>query len=65
MLSGLTFRSAYFFFSINTLILSGFPLTSFHLTEALLSAFSWPYTLVVAAVQKYREMTFVYNYSHL
>ena len=54
-----------FFFSINSLILSGFPLTSFHLTEALLSAFSWPYTLVVAAVQKYREMTFVYNYSHL
>ena len=33
MLSGLSFRSA-FIFSINSLILSGFPLTSYHLAEA-------------------------------
>ena len=33
MLSGLSFRSA-FVSSINSLILSGFPLTSFHLAEA-------------------------------
>ena len=32
MLSGLSFRSA-FVFSINPLILAGFPLTSFHLAE--------------------------------
>ena len=33
MLSALSFRSA-FVFSINSLILSGFPLTPFHLAEA-------------------------------
>ena len=33
MLSGLSFRSA-FVLSINSLILFGFPLTSFHLAEA-------------------------------
>ena len=35
MLSGPSFRSA-FVFNINPLILSGFPLTSFHLAEASL-----------------------------
>ena len=41
-----SFSSA-FIFGINLLILSGFPLTSFHLTEASLSAFLWlVYTLV-------------------
>ena len=40
MLSGPSFRSA-FVFGINSLILSGFPLTSFDLAEASLSAFSW------------------------
>ena len=45
MLSGPFFRSA-FVFSINSLILSGFSLNSFHLTEGSLSAFSWFYTLV-------------------
>ena len=63
MLWGPSFRSA-FFLSINPLILSGFPLTSFHLAEASLSAFSWLYTLVCAVVQKYHEMSFIYNYSH-
>ena len=53
-----------FVFSINSLILSGFPLTSFHLAEASLSAFLSLYTLVCAAVQKYHEMSFIYNYSH-
>ena len=63
MSSGSSFRSA-FVFSINSLILSGFPLTSFHLAEASLSAFSWLYSLVCAAIQKYHEMSFFYNYSH-
>ena len=47
MLSGPSFTST-FVFSINSLILSGFPLTSLHLAEALLSAFLWLYTLVFA-----------------
>ena len=38
MLSGSSFRAA-FVFSINSLILPSFPLTSFHLAEALPSAF--------------------------
>ena len=49
-------------FSINSLILPGFPLTSFHLAEASLSAFSWLSTLV--CVKKYHKMSFIYNYSH-
>ena len=61
--SGSSFRSA-FVFSINSLILSRFPLTSFHLAEASLSAFPWLYSLVCAAIQKYHEMSFFYNYSH-
>ena len=63
MLSSHSFRSA-FVFSFNSLILSGFPLTSFHLAEASLSAFSWLYTLECAVVQKHHEMSFIYNYSH-
>ena len=50
MLSGPSFRSA-FVFSINSLILPGFPLTSFNLAEASLSAFSWLYILVCGVVQ--------------
>ena len=56
MLSGPSFRSN-FVFSINSLILSGFPLTTFHLAEASLS-------LVSAVVQKYHEMSYIYNYSY-
>ena len=63
MLSGPSFRSA-FVFSINSLILSGFPLTSFHLAEASLSVFAWFYTLVCAVVEKYHGMSFIYKYSH-
>ena len=63
MLSGPSFRSA-FVFGINSLILSGFPSTSFHLAEASLSAFSWLYTLECAVVPKRHEMFFIYNYSH-
>ena len=48
---------------INILILPGFPLTSFHLAEASLSAFWWLYTLVCAIVQKYYEISFICNYS--
>ena len=51
MLPDPSFRSA-FVFSITSLILSGFPLTSFHLAEASLW---WLHTLVCALVQKYRE----------
>ena len=50
-------------FGINLSILSGFPLTFFHLAEALLSAFSWLYTFIDVVVQKYRKMSFIYNYS--
>ena len=39
-------------------------LTSFHLAEASLFAFSWLYTLVCAVVQKYLEMFFIYDNSH-
>ena len=60
MLSSLFFRST-LVFSINSLILSGFPLTSFHLAEASLSAFFWLYTLVCAVVHKYHEMSFINN----
>ena len=63
MLSGPSFRSN-FVFSINSLILSGFPLTTFHLAEASLSAFLWLYSLVSAVVQKYHEMSYIYNYSY-
>ena len=63
MLSGPSFRSA-FIFSINLLILSGFPSASFHLVETSQSAFSWLYTLVCAVVQKFNEMFFIYNCSH-
>ena len=63
MLSGPSFRSA-FVFSINSLILSGFRLTSFHLAEASLSAFSWLHTLVRAVGLKYHEMSFIYSYSY-
>ena len=63
MLSGSSFRLA-FVFSFNSLILSGFPLASFHLAEVSLSAFLWLYTLECAVIQKYHEMSFNYNYSH-
>ena len=58
-----SFRSV-FIFNINSLILSGFPLTSFYLVEALLSVFPWLYTLVCVVVQKYYKMSFIYIYSH-
>ena len=62
MLSDPSFRSA-FVFSINSLILPGFSLTSFNCAEASLSAFSWLYTLVCVVVKKIHEMSFVYNYT--
>ena len=51
MLPGPSLRSA-FVFSINSLILPGFPLTSFHLAEASLSISLWLYALVCAVAQK-------------
>ena len=63
MLLGPSFR-AVFVFNINSLILPGFTLISFHLAETSLSAFSWLYTLACAFVQKYYTMFFIYNYSH-
>ena len=62
MLPGPSFRST-FVFSINSLMLPGFPLASFHLAEALLSAFLWLYTLVCAVAQKILRNVF-YSYSH-
>ena len=62
MLSDPSFRSA-FVFSINSLILSGFSLTSFNCAEAPLFAFSWLYTLVCVVVKKFHDMSFVYNYT--
>ena len=47
MLSGPSFRSP-LVFSIKSLILSDFPLTSFHLAEASLSAFLWLFTFECA-----------------
>ena len=64
MLSGPSFRSD-IIFNINSLILFAFPLTSFHLAEASLSAFSWLYTLVCVVAQKYHEMSFIYNHFFL
>ena len=55
MLSGPSFRLG-FVFSINSLILFGFALTSFHLTDALISAFLWLHTLVCAVVQNYLKL---------
>ena len=63
MLSAPSFRSA-LVFSINSLTMSGFSFTSFHLDEASLPVFLWLYTLVGAVVQKHHEMYFIYNYSH-
>ena len=60
-LSDPSFRSA-LVFSINSLVSSGFSLTSFHLAEALLSAFLCIYTLLCAVVEKDDEMSFIYNY---
>ena len=57
MLPGPSLRSA-FVFSINSLILSAFPLASYHLAEASLSAFSWLYTHVCAVAEKYRGAWF-------
>ena len=58
-----------FIYNINSLIWSGFPMTSFNLAETSLSAFSLLYTLVCAVVQKYHEISFIYftfvcNYLH-
>ena len=36
----------------------------FHFAEASLSAFSWLYALLCVVVQKYHEISFIYNYSH-
>ena len=63
MLSGTSLRPD-FLFNINSLTLLGFLLNSFHLAEASSFAFSWFSTLVCAVVQKYQEMSFIYNYTH-
>ena len=51
MLLGFSFSSA-FVFSINSLILSVFPLSSFHSAEASRSAFSWLYTHLCVQLSK-------------
>ena len=50
--------------SANSLILPGFPLTSFHLVEASFYAFSWLYVLECVVVQKFHEMSLIYNHLH-
>ena len=64
MLSGPSFRSA-FVFSLSSLILSGFPLVSFHLAETSLSALLWLYSFVCVVVQKYHKMYFICNCLHV
>ena len=64
MLSGRSFRST-FVFSISSLILSGFPLTSFNLTEASPSAFSWFYTLVCVQVSKNIKKCLLFIITHI
>ena len=63
MLLGTSFRS-FFVLSINSLILSGLPLTSLLLAEALMSDLLLLYTLACAVVQNYHEMSFIYHYSY-
>ena len=46
-----------FILSINSLTLSGLPLTSFHLAEASLSVFWWLYTIVYVVVQTFHKMS--------
>ena len=46
-----SFLQVAFVFSFNSLILPGFPLTSFHLAETSLSVFSWLYTVMCVAIQ--------------
>ena len=58
MLSGPFFKLA-FVFSTNSLILSDFPLTSFHLFEASVFAFSWLYALLCAVVQRSKCLLFL------
>ena len=58
MLLSPSFSSA-FVSSINSLILSDFPLASFHLAEASLPAFVWLYTLLCAVIQKYQMSFFI------
>ena len=58
MFSGPSFMLA-FVFSINSLILSGFPMISLALVEALQSTFSGFCTTVCAVVQKYHEISVV------
>ena len=64
MLSGPFFRSA-FVFTINSLILSGFPLTSFHLAEPSRSAFLWLYTLVSSCSKISRNVCYLELFTFL
>ena len=66
MLSGPTFRSV-FVFSINSLILSGFPLTFFHLAETSLSAslFRCFILLSVQLSKNIRKLFYLYLFTFL
>ena len=50
-------------FQYQFIILSGFPLTSLHLSEASLFAFLWLHTLVCAVVQRSKCLLFIIIYS--
>ena len=54
-----SFLQVGFRFQYQTLTLSGFPSTSFHLAEASLSAISWLYALVCAVVNCVQLFTFL------
>ena len=57
-----SFLQVGFGFPYQTLILPGFPSTSFHLAEASLSAISWLYTLVCAVVNYVQLFTFLVTF---
>ena len=56
-----SFFQAGFRFQYQLINLVWFPLNSFYLAEASLSAFPWLYTLVCTVVQKCNEISFIYN----
>ena len=63
MLSGCSFWLA-FVFSINSLILSGFPLTSFHLANKASYLLLHGFILLLCSCPKMSKMSFIHNYSH-
>ena len=61
-----TFLQVSFRFQYQSIILVwlSFDFFSFSWSVTIISSSSWSYTLVCAVVQKYQEVSFIYNYSH-